>query len=276
MLDIEFTNYPFHWHKYLEILYAAKGKLDVSVNGEIYSVKEGDIVLVNSDLIHGYFNVDQGTKIILFLFGTELFDQLLVDIRDSRNESLIFNRKILITQANDKKVYKKMVKFIFNLRNEYSSRKEGYRLAIKKILYDIALLLLREISPKKKSMKTSIIVNPNFSALERVFSYIHDHYDNPGINLETISDVAYLSKFYFSRFFRERTGMTFNTYLSRLRVNRVQKLLCETDMTITEIAYNCGFMSLKTFNRVFKLYTGVSPLSFRGGESVHASKKKPT
>jgi AraC-like DNA-binding protein len=45
----------------------------------------------------------------------------------------------------------------------------------------------------------------------------------------------------------------------------VQELLQETDDPITDIAYNCGFASLKTFNRLFKLYTGVSPSDYRRG-----------
>jgi len=273
LIDEKFGNYPFHWHKYLEILYMVTGKLDVFINGETYSCHEGDIIIVNSDMIHGYFNVSQDTCVIKFKFGTELFDQLLVDIMDSRNESLIFNRKSLITQMQDKDVHKKMVKLIYKLRREYYDKIEGYRLAIKKILYDLALLILREIPVKQNFTKTNNIVNPNFSALERVFSFIYEHYDDPKITLDNASDAACQSKFHFSRFFRERTGMTFHTYLSRLRVNRVQELLCKTNLAITEIAYNCGFTSLKTFNRVFKKYTGVSPSSFRGGESDKAEQK---
>jgi len=273
LFDEKFTNYPFHWHKYLEIFHMVKGKLDISVNGKIYTVHKGDIVIVNSDLIHGYFNVSQDTRIIKFQFGTELFDQLLVDIRDSRNDSLIFNRKVLITKIQDEEVHKKLVKLIYELRYEYCNKIEGYRLAIKKILYDLTLLILREIPLKQNYIKTNNIVNPNFSALERAFSFIYKHYDDPEITLDNASDAAHLSKFYFSRFFRERTGMTYHTYLSRLRVNRVQELLCETNMAITEIAYNCGFTSLKTFNRIFKKYTGVSPSLFRGGESVNKEQK---
>ena len=271
--DHKFVNYPFHWHKYLEISYVVEGNFYVSADGITHTVNKGDIVIINSDSIHGYFNVTQDTHIIMILFGPELFDQLLVDIRDSRNESLIFNRKVLITQTQDEKVHRKMVKLIYELRHEYNNKIEGYRLAIKKIFYEIALLILREIPAKQNSTKTNNIVNTNFSALERVFSFLHEHYDDPEITLENASDAAHLSKFYFSRFFRERTGMTFHTYLSRLRVNRVQELLCETDMTITEIAYNCGFTSLKTFNRIFKMYTGVSPLLFRGGKSIRIEGK---
>ena len=268
LVDEKFANYPFHWHKYLEILHVVKGKMDVSVNGKIHTVHKEDIIIVNSDLIHGYFNVSQDTRTIKVQFGTEIFDQLLVDIRDGRNDSLIFNRKVLITKTQDEKVHKELVKLIYELRHEYYNKTEGYRLAIKKNLYDLALLILREIPLRQNFSKTNNIVNPNFSALERAFSFIYEHYNDPGVTLKNASDAAHLSKFHFSRFFRERTGMTFYTYLSRLRVNHVQELLCKTNMTITEIAYNCGFMSLKTFNRIFKTYTGVSPSLYRGGKSV--------
>jgi AraC-like DNA-binding protein len=265
LFNEKFCNYPFHWHTYLEILYLEKGKLDVSINGTAYALREGDIVIVNPDLIHGYFNVSQDTHTILFLTGFEMFDQLSGDLRDNTNETSIFGRKTIITPAHDPEIHKKVVPLIYALRDEYLNKKDGFRLAIKKILYEIALLFLREIPPEPRNAGKKGIAYSNFPALERTFTYLHEHYDDPGITLAGASRIALLSKFYFSRFFRERTGMTFHTYLSRLRVSRSQELLFETDMTITDIAYCCGFASLKTFNRLFRSYTGVCPSSFRLG-----------
>jgi transcriptional regulator GlxA family with amidase domain len=53
--------------------------------------------------------------------------------------------------------------------------------------------------------------------------------------------------------------------LSQVRINRAQEYLTVSDLPVTEVAYLCGFASLKTFNRVFKALTGVCPSVYRSG-----------
>ena len=136
-------------------------------------------------------------------------------------------------------------------------------MAIKKHFYSLALIFLRDIPENKPQSEKAKEANSNFFILERILSHVYAKYDDPELTLDNIAEIACLSKFYFSRFFRERTGFTFHAYLSRYRIRKAQIMLCETDKTVTDIAYNCGFASLKTFNRLFKLYAGVSPSTYR-------------
>jgi AraC-like DNA-binding protein len=234
-----------------------------SLNGSIYELHEGDIFVVNSGMIHGYFDGDYETTALIMLFGLDLFEQSLINIRDSECHNIVFNRKVKITNSEDPVICRKLWDIVLSMHAEYSSKKEGYRIAIKRSMYDLALVFLRDIPPEQNLGHPNL--NQNNSALERVFSYLYKNYDNPELTLEQAASNAYLSKFYFTRFFRERTGLTFHTYLSKFRVNHAQEFLHETDDSITDIAYNCGFASLKTFNRLFKVYTGVSPSDYRKG-----------
>lgn len=258
-----FKSYPFHWHKYMEIVYVKKGHLEVSFTSKKYSAKEGDIVFINSELIHGYFNCSDDAIFFIYLFGLELFDQSLIDLCEQVNKMVVFNRKTMFTENDDAEVYRKVKNILRLVSNEYLKKKEGYRLAIKKHFYSLALIFLRDIPKNQTIPAKTKRTNSNFLILERTLSYIYANYDNPEITLDSVSKIACLSKFYFSRFFRDRTGITFHTYLSRYRINRAQKLLSETDKTITDIVYECGFISQKTFNRLFKMYTSVSPSSYR-------------
>jgi AraC-like DNA-binding protein len=96
-----------------------------------------------------------------------------------------------------------------------------------------------------------------------VLSYVHNNYDDPDVSLDHAADVASLSKFYFTRFFRGQTGQTFHNYLNRIRINRAKEYLIETDKPITDISFLCGFSSTNTFNRLFKLYNGITPSDCR-------------
>jgi AraC-like DNA-binding protein len=83
------------------------------------------------------------------------------------------------------------------------------------------------------------------------------------VSLEEASEKANLSKEAFCRFFKLRTRKTFTQYLQHLRINEAQKLLQETDMGISEIAFRVGFENLSYFNRSFKSITGKTPREFR-------------
>jgi AraC-like DNA-binding protein len=98
-----------------------------------------------------------------------------------------------------------------------------------------------------------------------VFTFIHSSYTDCSLDLQHAADSAYLSKCYFSRYFKAQTGETFHRYLARIRVMYAEKDLTDSDKPVTDIAYDCGFGSIKTFNRIFKTFTGVSPTDYRVG-----------
>lgn len=83
------------------------------------------------------------------------------------------------------------------------------------------------------------------------------------VSLEEASEKANLSKEAFCRFFKLRTRKTFTQYLQHLRINEAQKLLQETDLGVSEIAFRVGFENLSYFNRSFKTITGKTPREFR-------------
>jgi AraC-like DNA-binding protein len=83
------------------------------------------------------------------------------------------------------------------------------------------------------------------------------------ITLAEIAGAANFSIYHFARFFKEATGMTFIQYLNNYRISKAIRYLCSTTDPITEIAFQAGFDSIKTFNRVFKQLKGCSPTEYK-------------
>jgi AraC-like DNA-binding protein len=162
-------------------------------------------------------------------------------------------------------LYRRIRALLLGIREEYYGAHSGFRLAVKSKLFELTLLFLREIPKRELDAKTIVKRHYNRAILERMFSYIYDNYTTSSITLEQASEVAALSKFHFARFFKEQTGLTFHSYLSKMRITRAMEYLVESDQPITDIAYQCGFASLKTFNRLFKQYAGTSPSGYRSG-----------
>lgn len=107
----------------------------------------------------------------------------------------------------------------------------------------------------QQSSEDSLIVR-------RAKDYIAGHQFGP-IKLEEIARALNVSTFHFCRKFKQATGLTFVTYLSRLRIERAKLLLYNKDLRVSEIAYDVGFQSLTHFNRIFHKLVGHSPTEYR-------------
>jgi transcriptional regulator GlxA family with amidase domain len=88
---------------------------------------------------------------------------------------------------------------------------------------------------------------------------------NPGTSLSVAeaADLAAMTRAYFSRFFHEKTGVTFKYWIDFMRVRHAASLLGLTDQTIIQLGEGCGFQDATTFTRTFKRITGRTPLEFK-------------
>jgi transcriptional regulator GlxA family with amidase domain len=66
-----------------------------------------------------------------------------------------------------------------------------------------------------------------------------------------------------SAHFRRKTGVRYSEWVTSLRVHRAREILMSSNTTITDAAWDAGFRDLRTFERVFKRYTGMTPRDFR-------------
>jgi AraC-like DNA-binding protein len=255
--------FPFHWHAQVEILQILSGRLDVIVAGESSEGRKGDIVMVDTGLIHGYANPAPGTGARIFQFGLDIFSGILPDIR-STEHTPVFGRQTIFTHTVDGPLHSHIEKLLGGIFREYQSSAPGSRLSVVAGLYELTVALLRESSGREAA---PLRVKPkiNHDRLDLIFAYIADNFDNAGLTVEMAAEAAGLNKYYFSRLMKEQTGQTFSEYLSHMRLHRAEQYLVESDMPVTDIAYNCGFNSIATFNRLFKLYTGSSPSAYRHG-----------
>ncbi len=100
------------------------------------------------------------------------------------------------------------------------------------------------------------------SAIHQATLYIRQHYAEK-ITLKDIAQMVYLSPAYFSRVFKKEMGVTFNSFLNEVRIEKSKSLLRNNDLKMVDIALMVGFESQSYFTKVFKKITGISPLQYR-------------
>jgi AraC family transcriptional regulator len=100
--------------------------------------------------------------------------------------------------------------------------------------------------------------------LRRVKEFMFEHMAGD-LAVEDMAAAAGLSPVYFARQFKLRTGGSPHRYLRSLRVERARQLLSHDDMSIAEIALNCGFCHQEHMTRVFRAECGTTPAAFRRG-----------
>jgi AraC-like DNA-binding protein len=99
-------------------------------------------------------------------------------------------------------------------------------------------------------------------ALRRVREYIEAHLDET-IGLETLAGIAGLSKYHFARAFKQSAGMTPHEFLVQCRVRHALKLLADTEIPLSRIAYASGFSDQSHLAHRFRERVGITPSSYR-------------
>jgi AraC family transcriptional regulator len=100
------------------------------------------------------------------------------------------------------------------------------------------------------------------SAVERAIKFICERYSEP-LSLGDIADSAIMSRFHFCRTFGSATGVTPGRFLSAVRIYQAKRMLVNTHMNVTDIAFAVGYNSLGSFSNHFTDSVGVSPGRFR-------------
>jgi AraC-like DNA-binding protein len=101
-----------------------------------------------------------------------------------------------------------------------------------------------------------------FKRLNRVLNYTFSR-ASENITVDEIAAQANLSKSQFSRFFKERTGKTFISFLNEVRIENACTQLLNTRESIEKISYDNGFQNISNFNRQFKKVKSLTPSQFR-------------
>jgi len=251
---------PHHWHEDIEIIYLVEGSVKVGIGNDLYHLKRRDILIIGPGEVHFFLKEMRPSNRAVIQFRMSIYDAFLSGSKDIRTIRPMFTHSKYLTPGTE--LHSLMEKQIQQLINENTASKEGYKLIMKARLYDLAGILIRYMPKGEYSAKDESHQMERLQKLNKVFQYVDKYYQS-NIDLHEISMVAGFSQYYFTRFFKENTGVTFVEYLNNFRITKAEWHLMEETDSITEVAFKSGFNSVKTFNRVFKQLKGCAPMEYR-------------
>lgn len=252
------NEFPPHWHEAVEVVYALDETLSIGVGSEVYHLRTGDIALIGGGEVHYFLHQAGKIRRAVLLFNPVTFDPATSGMGDMRFASVWISGRDE-RQAN---LHRALEAQICAILEEYGRKREGYAIALRARLCDFMVALLRQAPMEASTPRQRHRRLDRLGRLDKVFDYVEENHGRP-ISLGEIAAVAHFSEYYFTRFFREATGMTFGQYLNNFRVAKAASYLSGTSESITEIAFTAGFGSVKSFNRVFKQIKGCSPSAYK-------------
>lgn len=256
--------FPNHWHQHFEILYFLSGKALIEINSITYEMQAGDAAIINSNDLHAGICLSDDLAYYVLIADLSLLHSPSPDSVETKFITPLVQNRILF--RNKTSGQSEFGECLLSIVRELEERKLGYELSVKSHLYRVLTLLLRH---DVEQVLTEVDYAQRMKTLERfepVFQDIEEHYQKP-VTIEQLAGRARLSRFHFSRLFKELTGRTVTQYINGIRLNRAEYLLCNTDLTISEIAYETGFHDIYYFSRKFKQVKKVSPSEARKRKS---------
>lgn len=234
-----------HLHDYVEMIYVRKGTLTFSVNFTEYTLQAGDVIFAFPGQIHGH-SAGEKTENIALLFPKDvpIYDAvfcnmcpelpLLVGAIDAELDTLF----VKAAAANTSGVpYSRGIA-------------QGY-----------IALILGKLLPRLSLVPVEHGAN---SIEQKLIEYCSLHYTEP-ITLSEVAEALGYSATHLSHLFANKFKIGFSAFITAMRLEDAKKML-RGNAPITAIAFNCGFGSMRNFNRAFKESVGMTPSEYRASQ----------
>ena len=243
-----------HMHNGIEFLLVIKGDLTIEMDGDVYHLKQNDVILINNRDVHSVKSNSDSLSVALH-----------IDV-----EFLEANCNDILTRY-----------YICNSAREEHQDQERFKI-IRQNLIQIMLLMFKkdfgyelQIMSKIYSLLNHVILNFPVSKhgnlakrhdaddrMGMVLSFVNDNF-HEHITLNQLAKDEFISIHYLSKLFKSKTGVNFSDYIAELRIDNALKELLRTDTPINKIALNSGFPSSQSFNREFKKRYNEIPSEYR-------------
>jgi AraC-like DNA-binding protein len=248
----------WHFHPEIELVYVNKGQGKRHIGNHLSYFNNSQLILLGSNLPHHGFTdrlTSNGSE-TLIQFKPDFLGDAFFEVPEMNNIVQLLERgkKGILFKPETKKVVGPKMENLINYK--------GFDRIVKllEILNDLAI---SEDYTLLNADGYAFETKPQDSAkIDIIYKYINANFKNH-ISLEEMADKVSMTVPAFCRYFKKATGKTFTKLVNEYRVVHATKLLSESQMTITDICFECGFNNFSHFNKLFNEFTGKSASAYR-------------
>ena len=238
--------YPAHLHHCFEFLSVSEGEMDVEVDGCAYRLGAGDALMIFSNQIHAMKTVGYARHQLA------LFAPALVNAYTAATASTVPADAQFRPEPAD-------------LARLAQCTEQTGVLTLKAVLYALCASFDRGRTYMPVSGRSNLLLEKTLRFIERS--------GGKACELSSLAEETGYSYSYLSRYFQKTVGIPYNTYVNQYRVGRACYLLSSTAMPVLELSAECGFNAVRSMNRNFQRFTGLTPVEYRRRYAPDADKK---
>lgn len=256
------TLFVHHWHEHMEFLFFVSGSAVIECGSNPVSCRSGDLCVVNSNELHYGFSTSDDLSYYAMIVDISLLHSHAMDAVETKFITPIIRNRILFQNlvSGDEEMNRCMQSIIQELQRQ----ELGYELSVKSHLYRMLSLLVRKYVATTTELDEYRNRLKELERLAPVFAYIDDHYKEK-LSVQQLADIAGLSRYHFSRLFKQVTDKSLIEYVNLIRINKAENMLRSKSMNISEIAMETGFSDIYYFSRTFKKLKKMSPTEWKNG-----------
>lgn len=252
-----------HSHSHCELYYLISGECTMLVRQTKYTLTPGMVLIIPSNVPHKTtYHPDIISERLTVEFSPDFISDIDEEFGEIWMDRFFYNSPIYLPQDSRAHIEDALNSLSEDNEDSLSPQQEDiFSGCIRKLHFqEIIIELLRHNTHANYVTAEGIAISD--IAVAEARRYIDDNYSEP-ITLEEIADMYQLNPSYFSSKFKSVNGVGFKEYHNNVRVIHAEKMLLETNMSITEIAIKCGYETSNYFGDAFRRANKCSPSQFR-------------
>ncbi len=264
--EMETWPHPMHTHNFYELIFIESGRGLHRLNDAEFGYEGGNVFLLTPEDSHE-FEIHEKTRFTYVKFTEQLFLEKSDDTgfskwRDTVEKALWRPNVVpgdLVCQEEDRA---SMFQLMGLLKSEFKKCTPIDRQIVLELFGALMLIIVRNLRTGGRGKSQNPVKERE--RVEQMLSYIRQHVmEKEKVTLQAIADAFSLSPTYVTAFLKKHTGLTIRQIVMETKILAVERLLKQSDLTISQIAERLGFTDTSHLNKMFQKYRGVNPSDFR-------------
>lgn len=248
-----------HYHNACEMHYFLKGNVSFFIRNQVYNIKEGDLLFIDSHEIHNSIDTREEYEKIVMMYRPSFADSnpnfRIPDVFQLLNHKFGGARLVSLPGPLQERIEAIMGEMLsqYNKQGTYS---------LLHLHANLTLLLTHLAEYLEEASAAHDGKRIRDQRISAIIDFLDANLDGD-LSLDLISETFNTNKYHLCKYFKKQTGLSIFDYINRSRIVRAEKLIIRDQLSITDICYKVGFNNLTHFERMFKQFIGMTPRNYR-------------